>query len=266
MQQAEVGLALERQIWADAGLGPEMRVIDLGCGPGVVSAAMAEMVQRGSVHGIDASSELLAQASRVQELRGVRNLQFSKGDVYELSPTLKDYDFAYARFLYQHLSEPERATTQLRRVLAPGGIACLVDIDDAWLMLQPEPDGLASFLQSAKRGQSERGGDRNVGRKMAGYLSKAGFVDVETKVKVVTSHDIGLDMFLKITTNFKHEQVLDADQQFAKRMLEDIQAFAKTPGAWGAVGVFVATGRKPKQSDKRLRLVNVSDEARSASE
>jgi len=255
IQQAEVGLAMERQIWVDAGLHPEMRVVDLGCGPGVVSAALAEMVEGGFVHGLDASPELLEQARRIQQLRGVRNIQFSKGDVYALPTGLRDYDFAYARFLFQHLSEPQRASEQLKQVLAPGGIACLVDIDDSWLMLEPEPDGFKQFLRCAQRGQKHRGGDRNVGRKLAAYLSAAGFEDVETKIKVVTSHDLGLETFLKITTNFKHEQILPEDKIFAEAGIKDLEDFSKLPGAWGAVGVFVTTGRKPGNSDHRFKLI-----------
>jgi ubiquinone/menaquinone biosynthesis C-methylase UbiE len=251
--QAEVALNLERPIWADAGLQPGMRVLDLGCGPGVVSAAMAQMVSDGFVHGIDASPELLNQAREIQILRDVQNLQFSEASIYELPPHLRDYDFAYARFLYQHLNHPQKASQQIFNALGCGGIACLVDIDDSWLMLEPEPEQFSAFLQMAEKGQASRGGDRRVGRRLAKYLLDAGFEDVQTKIQVITSHDLGMETFLRITTGFKHEQVPIDDQVFAKSAIEQMQELLSLPYAWGAVGVFVTTGRKPmsiEENDK----------------
>jgi ubiquinone/menaquinone biosynthesis C-methylase UbiE len=249
IRQAEVGLSLERPIWTGAGLKPGMRVLDLGCGPGIVSSAMAEMVSDGFVHGIDASPELLNQARKIQALRNTQNLRFSEASIYELPSELCDYDFAYARFLYQHLQEPGKASEQIIQTLTPGGTVCIVDIDDAWLMLQPEPKGFQDFLSLAERGQEKRGGDRRVGRRLAAYLSEAGFEDVQTRVQVVTSHDLGMDAFLNITTGFKHEQVPEADKSTAMNALEEINKLKNTPGAWGAVGVFVCTGRKPIVSE-----------------
>ena len=81
IRQAEVGLSLERPIWTGAGLKPGMRVLDLGCGPGIVSSAMAEMVSDGFVHGIDASPELLNQARKIQALRNTQNLRFSEASI-----------------------------------------------------------------------------------------------------------------------------------------------------------------------------------------
>jgi SAM-dependent methyltransferase len=52
-----------RRLLADAGLRPGMRVADLGCGVGMVTALLAELVDpRGHVVGIDASAAQLARA------------------------------------------------------------------------------------------------------------------------------------------------------------------------------------------------------------
>ena len=252
IRQAEVGLSLERPIWASAGLKPGMRVLDLGCGPGVVSAAMAEMVTDGFVHGVDASPELLNQAREIQALRSTQNLRFSEASIYDLPEELCDYDFAYARFLYQHLEKPQRASEQIIAALAPGGIACIVDIDDAWLMLEPEPEGFQDFLRLAESGQKSRGGNRRIGRQLAAHLTQAGFENVKTRIQVVTSHDLGMDAFLSITTGFKHEQVPGEDKERAMRALEEIDQLRTRPGAWGAVGVFVCTGEKPDSTTSEV--------------
>ena len=250
IRQAKVGLQFEKKIWAAAGLKDDMQVLDIGCGPGVISTEIAKLVPYGHVHGLDASQELLSVAEQMAAQGGHENVTFSHGSVYELPQNSDKYDFAYARFLYQHLEKPEQATEQIYEALAPGARFCVVDIDDAWLMLNPEPPSFRSFLEMAQEGQSNRGGNRQVGRALASYFVHHGFQDVQTRVVTLTSHDLGMDTFLKITTGFKHEQVDALKTQLAQRALREIDEHMKKPGAWGAVGVFVCTGCKPERGGR----------------
>lgn len=250
IRQAKVGLEFEKKIWATAGLQPDMRVLDIGCGPGVISTEMAKLVPNGHVHGLDASEELLAVAGQIAKQSECENVSFSHGSVYELPQIREPYDFAYARFLYQHLEKPEQATEQIYEALAPGARFCVVDIDDAWLMLHPEPPSFRPFLKLAQEGQTKRGGNREVGRELASYFVHHGFQDVQTRIVTLTSHDLGMETFLKITTGFKHEQVEETQAQQAKSSLQEIHEYMKKPGAWGAVGVFVCTGRKPEHGGR----------------
>ena len=227
-----------------------MRVLDLGCGPGIISTEIAKLVPNGHVHGLDASPELLAVANTVARQGKHENVSFEHGSAYEIPTSTEKFDFAYARFLYQHLEKPERATEQIYEALAPNARFCVVDIDDAWLMLHPEPPSFRDFLDMAQKGQAARGGNRRVGRRLASYFVHHGFQDVQTRVVTLTSHDLGMETFLKITTGFKHEQVDESKQETAQESLQEIREFMKKPGAWGAVGVFVCTGRKPEHGGR----------------
>lgn len=233
-RQARVAIELERHVWRRAGLKPGMRVLDLACGTGIISEALAETVAPAQVVGCDLSPQLLAQASQ----RCQDNLRFVQADVYALPFEDNSFDFVYARFLFQHLDVPEAAAASIHRVLAPGGIACLVDVDDQWLMVHPEPRVWKPFLSAAADGQRANGGNRHVGRALSGYLGEAGLRGCKTFIQAITSDDIGLNAFLDITTRFKVEQMPDKDT--AVRQLQEIDSTAQ----FGAVGVFVATGQK----------------------
>jgi hypothetical protein len=63
-------------------LAPDARVLDVGCGPGTITADLADRVPRGRVTGIDAAAEIIEQA---REAAGQRaNLDFATADVYAL--------------------------------------------------------------------------------------------------------------------------------------------------------------------------------------
>ncbi len=244
-RQAEIARDLEHRMWRRVGLAQGMNVLDLACGPGVTTLELARVVNPGHVLGVDVSEALLDEAREELRRTPMSNVSFQQGDVYALDLGDQRFDFAYARLLFQHLEAPVEVAENVLRVLEPGGMFCVVDVDDEWLTLHPRPSSFKAFTRWAAAGQRQRGGDRNVGRKLGTYLHRAGFTEVHTFVEVLTSHDIGLETFLDITTGFKHEQVSGEYREFARNALEEIYSVLDEPHAWGAVGVFVATGKKP---------------------
>ena len=243
-QQAAIVSEMEGRVLREVGLKPGMRALDLACGPGIVTALLAEMVTPADVIGVDLSEDLLHEAHTYLESRGTRNATFQQGDVYSLDESLGVFDFIYTRFLFQHLADPKLALSKILPRLSPGGRLCVVDIDDAWLTLHPEPAGFRTFTKRAAEGQSRSGGDRNVGRKLGGMLQEAGLEQVDVHVTTVNSHQLGMRNFLDITTGFKKEQVAEEHSNEARKDLEEIYKCVDMKDAWGFVAVFVATGIK----------------------
>ncbi|MCB1734536.1 MAG: methyltransferase domain-containing protein [Gammaproteobacteria bacterium] len=244
-QQAAIATALERQLLSRAGLREGMDVLDMACGPGIVSCEIARMVGNGRVTGVDLSPDLLKEAQAAADAAGLTNLRFQQANVYELDLGEAQFDFIYARFLFQHLEHPERAFEAALRTLKPGGILAILDIDDDWLTLFPEPETFTSFTQRAAQAQQARGGDRHVGRKLGTLLARNGFDQVGVFVHTVTSADLGMRNFLDITTGFKLEQLSDEQKQLGQAEEAVIRQISDDPEAWGFAAVFVATGHKP---------------------
>lgn len=242
-RQAESAVSLEKKIWKEAGLMPDMNVLDMGCGSGITSSYMAEYVHAGSVLGVDLSETLIENAEHLKQTRNISNLKFKVGDIYSLKPSGGEFDFIYCRFLFQHLKEPEKALRNLAGILKPKGIMCIVDIDDSWLTLYPESEDVGSLISRSARSQKADGGDRYVGRKLASYLYSAGFSEINTAVNTISSSDIGWDAFLKISFDFRIERLPEDEVSPAKQELKNIYRLSTNKFAWGAMGIFVATGK-----------------------
>ena len=115
-------------------LSPSMALLDVGCGPGTITADVAMRLSGGSAVGVDLA-ESVVEAARAAHA-DVANLSFEVGDAYDLSFEDGAFDVVYAHQVLQHLSEPVRALEEMRRVLRPGGLLAVRDADYgafAWL-------------------------------------------------------------------------------------------------------------------------------------
>lgn len=245
--QATVAIDWERAIWKAAGLVPGMRVLDLACGPGFTSCELARTVAPGSVTGVDLSAELIAVAHQARRSEQIDNVTFAVGNAYALDLPAGHFDFVYARFLFQHLEKPRLALENIRRLLKPNGILCVLDIDDNWTSFAPASDAFLRFIRAAGAGQRRKGGNRLIGSQLFGLLRAAGFEQVSTRIQPLTTADLGVRLFLGIAVLFRLEMLGKLRKLLALPLLRRIQAAAKDPHAWGAIGVFVACGTKPEK-------------------
>lgn len=109
-------------------LSPGQRVLDIGCGPGILAKEMAQEIgSRGEICGIDVSESMLELAwqrcgtdDRVT-LRPGRAESIPFGD--------EEFDAAIAVQVYEYVSDVECALAELFRVLRPGGRAVILDTD-----------------------------------------------------------------------------------------------------------------------------------------
>lgn len=253
-RQAALAVAMEQEVWREAGLRPDMDVLDMGCGSGATTGLMAAYASSGSVLGVDSSETLIAEANAMQTVQAINNLQFMTGDVYSFHLPERKFDFIYSRLLFQHLSEPAKALRNMKRMLKPGGIMCIVDIDDSWLILEPETEEAKSLICRSVKSQAKDGGDRKIGRKLPHYLHSAGLREINSRIKTISSFDVGLEMFLKTAFDFRVERLPDTETEQAKRELEQIYQDSKTGFTWGAFGVFVATGVNNINEDAAMTL------------
>ncbi len=108
---------LAEQSLAALTLAGNERVLDVGCGDGKVTAAIAGRVANGSILGIDPSHRMISYA---REHLAVRNLAFAVADVRAL-PLRSRFDLVVSFNALHWVPEQELALRNIRDALAPGG-------------------------------------------------------------------------------------------------------------------------------------------------
>jgi SAM-dependent methyltransferase len=101
-----------------AGVEPGARVLDVGCGTGVVSLTAARLGAR--VTGLDLTPELLARAKENAEIMAL-GVDWHEGDVEALPFTDAAFDVVVSQFGHMFAPRPAAAIAEMLRVLKPGG-------------------------------------------------------------------------------------------------------------------------------------------------
>jgi SAM-dependent methyltransferase len=167
-----------RQVLLDAGIRAGMRVADLGCGVGMVTGLLAELVgEEGHVIGIDASAAQLGEA-RQHLSAGNSNIGFVQASATDTPLPRESFDLVYCRFLLIHLAEPVRALREMRDLLRPQGVLVCEDGDLTSAGSEP-PSALGAFADLFGRLGPVRGVDYTLGRRLFQMVQAAGFPEPE---------------------------------------------------------------------------------------
>jgi len=241
-QQAAAVRDIETSILKAAGLQPRHTVLELGSGPGFVSDLLAELIPEGCLYAIEPSPALIAQIEsnvRRKPAGGLHTLQ-AFGD--NLPLPADSIDFAYARFVLQHIPQPETTLAETYRVMRSGGHLCAVDSDDGLVVFYPEEPRVSTVLKTAQATQASQGGDRFIGRKLQHMMTQAGFINVRSRILALTSSELPFGVLFNILLGYK-ASLLGGAVDFRK-LYEDLATEVANGRQIIAGGVFIVTGEK----------------------
>jgi ubiquinone/menaquinone biosynthesis C-methylase UbiE len=156
-------------------LKPAMTLLDVGCGPGTISAGLAERVAPGHVTAIDAVPEIIEKAAADFPRPG---LTFTTGDVYALDFPDATFDVVHAHQVLQHLADPVAALREMCRVAKPGGLIAARDGDYGAMVWYPDLPVLSEWRELYRRVARTAGGEPDSGRMLHAWARQAGLADV----------------------------------------------------------------------------------------
>ncbi len=109
-----------------AAITPEDEVLDVACGPGIISCFFARRARH--VTGLDFVPAMLDRARRFQGEQGVSNVTWQQGSSIELPFASARFDCVVTRFSFHHFLEPAIALAEMKRVAKLGGKIVICDV------------------------------------------------------------------------------------------------------------------------------------------
>jgi arsenite methyltransferase len=225
-----------REAWlGHAGILEGSRVLEIGCGTGVVTRDLARLVgPAGRVVGIDPSEALLQTAQRLAEAAGLASrIELRLGDVRELDLPPQSFDHVVACMVFMHLGDLREAVRQVHRVLRPGGGLVVFEQDLESIAVDHPDRALTRIILQHAAEHYVLSAD--AARRLPGLISAAGFQDLEVLTFLQAErHEDGLlhGLLLRL-----------ADLAVAQGRIrpESGRAWAQTLEAKAAEGTFFAS-------------------------
>lgn len=117
-----IGADFTRSLLLEAGIGPGMRVLDVGCGSGEVAFEVARLVgETGEVIGVDRSDRALDVARSQSKELGLAQVVFASVDIAAVPFEMGFFDAIVGRRVLMYLPDPAVAVATLAARLRPGG-------------------------------------------------------------------------------------------------------------------------------------------------
>jgi ubiquinone/menaquinone biosynthesis C-methylase UbiE len=162
-------------------------ILDVGCGSGEDSRALAQLVRGVSVLGVDADAGKIAEAQRLT-LGLPQPVEFRVGDAYRLDFETATFDACRADKVFHHLDDPRKALGEMVRVARPGGRVVVSDVDYETLVVDGPDAGLSRRILGHHADRMPSG---RVGRQLPALYRDAGLVSVDVfpYAAVVTEYE-----------------------------------------------------------------------------
>jgi arsenite methyltransferase len=187
-------VAQRRETLRALALQPGGRVLDVGAGPGLLVAEMAEVVgPSGRVTGLEISDSMLALGRRRCADPAIRErVAFVKADAVALPFPDGAFDVAVSTQVYEYVADLKAAFAELHRVLRPGGRALIIDTDwDSIVWNATDQERMQRLLTAWKK----RFADPHLPRTLTRQLQDAGLQVRHREVLVLFNPQYDPDTF-----------------------------------------------------------------------
>ncbi|MCA9589308.1 MAG: methyltransferase domain-containing protein [Myxococcales bacterium] len=160
-------------------------LLEVGSGVGAQTEILLRRFPELVITGVEVHDAQIAEAKKF--LAGVPWAKgrhaIVKGDASELEFPTGAFDAAFLCWVLEHVRDPARVLSEVRRVLSPGSPVVCSEVLNATLFMQPYCPSTLRFWMAFNDRQLEMGGDPFVGAKLGNLLQAVGFRDVVTEVK-----------------------------------------------------------------------------------
>jgi SAM-dependent methyltransferase len=152
-------------------------VLEVGSGLGLLAVEVANGAADVQVVGVEISAAQIASAP------AHKRVTFTQGDAHTLDFPDGAFDIVYARYLLEHVADPQRVVREMRRVAKPGGRVCVCENDVSLIRFDPSCPSFDRAWSVFTDFQAALGGDGLIGRRLHRLFRQAGFTEIELSVQ-----------------------------------------------------------------------------------
>lgn len=235
-------------------LGSNMKVLDAGCGSGVITRRIAEAVHPETVVGMDIDPVFIEEARKTSANKGIENIRFDIGNIDGMDYEAGSFDLAYCRLVLMHVNDPVRAVSEMRRVTRKGGYVAASDLDDDLIAMYPEAPTFWRLWEKYGERAARSGQNRRIGKELYSIFYRAGLRSISVHpmpifataanpeaYKIIASVPLGI---LESSKSDLIDEGLASDEDF-KKLHEEFDRLSKDKGAFGMFCTFLAIGKVP---------------------
>jgi len=176
-RQAHVMAGATQRFLDGVGLATGWSCLDVGCGDGQVTVAMAQAAGPDArVVGIDVDAEALEVARTAAAQAGVTAAFIADDAAHPLGTGA--FDLAYARLVLSHLVDPSAVVRAMASEVRPGGVVAVEDLFTGMLRSEPPAPALDRLQDVYSATVRFHGGDPTIGPRLPALLAAAGLTDV----------------------------------------------------------------------------------------
>ena len=217
-----------------AGIKPGMRCLDLGCGTGNTTLLIADLIgKNGKVFGLDINQDSISICKRKAMMNDVNNAIFVVDDIYSTKFENSSFDFVFSRFLFQHLTNSQKALKEMLRLTCRGGIIAAEELDHGLWLSYPEDPNLEMLRRAYVKILKLTGSDPFIARKLYKLFLQNGLKpQVEAYSACVPMNNNPYSMVGVFMAEILEEKILKdgimSKREF-KKMLDGLKAYTKRP-------------------------------------
>lgn len=226
-KQARFG---EHTVYQNINLSAVKELLEVGCGVGAQSEILLRRFPDIKLTGIDRSpKQLQAARARLSHLAlAAHRFELKEMDATAMEFSSNSFDGAFLCWILEHVPDPIRVLSEVRRVLRPGSVVYVTEVMNSSFFLDPYSPNVWKYWMAFNDYQLKQKGDPFVGAKLGNFLMQLGYRDVQTEVKTWFL-DNRTPQARKDCIEYWTELLLSASDQLvqAKYVSEDIVAGMK---------------------------------------
>jgi ubiquinone/menaquinone biosynthesis C-methylase UbiE len=226
------------------------RVLDVACGTGHATLAIAPLLPRGTVTAVDFSAGMLARAQEKAAARGLANIEFLERDMQQLGLPEQSYDLAVCAFGIFFVEEMEGQLAHMATMVKPGGRVVITNFQESYFhplkelfIARLQAYGVETPPQPWRRIAHADGCRR--------LFEQAGLADIRVEDKDVGYYLADAEEWWEIVWNAGYRRLvnrLSAPEQarFKEEHLREVAALRIAQGIRLDVGVLFSSGMVPR--------------------